>query len=247
MGIKPLWGLICLGETLKVSAGLLVSALFLCQALLEGIDYETLDPKYYRYIKFYEKYSDKEIALLIDDIKAAEKKTGLIIGLSTGFFYNNQIRLKTGSKSITGNSLNYLWAIGVRFGYQSYRPSLFAKTFRPNVIGRRIYIQYIEAVPKQASIGRVGYQSATINADLMIDPVLPLVGRYLSMGFLLGIGVGVVSQGVNTNSFFGMMLNTGIAFSVFGHNRVELAFKLLANKDVSWWGGVVNVGYQYVF
>ncbi|CCF80471.1 hypothetical protein HBZS_109190 [Helicobacter bizzozeronii CCUG 35545] len=44
-----------------------------------------------------------------------------------------------------------------------------------------------------------------------------------------------------------MMLNTGIAFSVFGHNRVELAFKLLANKDVSWWGGVVNVGYQYVF
>ncbi|BCD50334.1 hypothetical protein [Helicobacter suis] len=235
MGLKAIYWVLC-------------PFLFLC--LLQGaeiIDYEHLDPKYYKYIKFYGATTDQEIKRLVMDINDAEKKTGLIIGLSTGFFYNNQIRLSTGSKSITSNSLNYLWAIGVRFGYQTYRPSLFAKTMRPNIVGRRIYIQYIGAIPKQASIGRVGYQSAMINADLMIDPVLPLVGRYLSMGFLIGVGVGVVTQGVSTSSFFGMMASTGIAFTIFGHNRVELDFKLLANKDVSWWGGIVNVGYQYVF
>nr|WP_240451787.1 hypothetical protein [Helicobacter sp. L8] len=215
--------------------------------VLWGIDYKTLDPKYYKYIKFYEKYTDQEIALLIDDIQEAEKKTGLLLGLSTGFFYNSAIRQAMQKDTIRGRQMDYLWTIGVRFGYQTYRPSLFAKTMRPNFIGRRVYIQYIGAIPKQSNVGRIGYQSATINADLMIDPTLPLVQRYLSMGFLLGVGVGVVSQGTNTNSFFGMMANAGIAFSIFGHNRVELEFKILANKDVSWWGGLMHVGYQYVF
>ncbi|BDQ29179.1 hypothetical protein ASB7_10160 [Helicobacter ailurogastricus] len=91
-------------------------------------------------------------------------------------------------------------------------------------------------MPKQSDFGRISYQSATLNADLMIDPVLPYVGRYLSVGFILGVGVGVVAQGISTNSFFGMMANTGVAFNFFGHNRVELEFKLLANKDISWWG-----------
>ncbi|BDQ29180.1 hypothetical protein ASB7_10170 [Helicobacter ailurogastricus] len=119
----------------------------------DQIDFEHLDPKYYKYIKFYETYSDKDIKRLITDIKDAEKKTGLMIGLSTGFFYNNQIRERTGSATIMDNNLNYLWAIGVRFGYQTFRPSLFAKTFRPNVVGRRIYIQYIGGCLSNQTLG----------------------------------------------------------------------------------------------
>ncbi|WP_049776998.1 hypothetical protein [Helicobacter felis] len=214
---------------------------------LWGIDYKTLDPKYYKYIKFYGEYTDKEIALLIDSIKDAEKKTGLLLGVSTGFFYNSAIKHAMQEGSLEGKNMEYLWSVGARFGYQTFRPSLFAKTMRPNFIGRRIYIQYIGAIPKQSNIGTIGYQSATINADLMIDPNLPFVRRYLSVGFLLGVGVGVVSQGNNTSSFFGMMANTGIAFSILGHNRVELELKILANKDISWWGGLMHVGYQYVF
>ncbi|CRF51266.1 hypothetical protein HHE06_11310 [Helicobacter heilmannii] len=236
-------------DELRINSGVFAPFLLLPLFLWgsDQIDYEHLDPRYYKYIKFYEAYTDKRVKQLITDIQDAEKKTGLMIGLSTGFFYNNQIRERTGSATITGNNLNYLWAIGVRFGYQTFRPSLFAKTFRPNVVGRRIYIEYIGGVPKQSRFGRVAYQSAMINADLMIDPVLPFVGRYLSVGFILGVGVGVIAQGISTNSFFGMMANTGVAFNFFGHNRVELEFKLLANKDISWWGGIVHVGYQYVF
>ncbi len=92
---------------------------------LNALDYDTLDPKYYKYIKYYKAYEDKEVEELIKDLKRANAKSGLILGINTGFFYNHEIMVRTNSSSITGNILNYLFAYGLRFGYQTFRPSFF--------------------------------------------------------------------------------------------------------------------------
>lgn len=53
---------------------------------LSALDYDTLDPKYYKYIKYYKAYEDKEVEELIKDLKRANAKSGLILGINTGFF-----------------------------------------------------------------------------------------------------------------------------------------------------------------
>lgn len=53
---------------------------------LNALDYDTLDPKYYKYIKYYKAYEDKEVEELIRDLKRANAKSGLILGINTGFF-----------------------------------------------------------------------------------------------------------------------------------------------------------------
>ncbi|OOP81289.1 hypothetical protein B0X28_01115, partial [Helicobacter pylori] len=162
---------------------------------LSALDYDTLDPKYYKYIKYYKAYEDKEVEELIRDLKRANAKSGLILGINTGFFYNHEIMVKTNSSSITGNILNYLFAYGLRFGYQTFRPSFFARLVKPNIIGRRIYIQYYGGAPKKAGFGSVGFQSVMLNGDFLLDFPLPFVGKYLYMGGYMGLGLGVVAHG----------------------------------------------------
>ncbi|AFI03972.1 hypothetical protein [Helicobacter cetorum] len=222
---------------------------------LGAIDYDTLDPKYYKYIKYYKAYEDKEVEELIRDLKRANAKSGLILGVNTGFFYNHEIMLKTNSSSITGNILNYLFAYGLRFGYQTFKPSLFARLVKPNIIGRRVYIQYYGGAPKKAEFGNVGFQSVMINGDFLLDFPLPFVGKYLYMGGYMGLGLGVIAQGTNHNAEWGMSFNTGLAITVLEKNRIEFEFKVLNNfpflhanpSSQTWWGALASVGYQYVF
>lgn len=44
---------------------------------LNALDYDTLDPKYYKYIKYYKAYEDKEVEELIKDLKGRTLKAGL--------------------------------------------------------------------------------------------------------------------------------------------------------------------------
>ncbi|AFI06609.1 hypothetical protein [Helicobacter cetorum] len=222
---------------------------------LNAVDYDTLDPKYYKYIKYYKAYEDKEVEELIKNLKRANAKSGLILGVNTGFFYNHEIMLKTNSSSITGDILNYLFAYGVRFGYQTFKPSLFARLVKPNIIGRRVYIQYYGGVPKRANFGSVGFQSVMLNGDFLLDFPLPLVGKYLYLGGYMGLGLGVVAQGVNYASEWGMSFNVGLALTILEKNRIEFEFKVMNNfpflqsssSKETWWGAIASVGYQYVF
>ncbi|CAJ99927.1 hypothetical protein [Helicobacter acinonychis] len=222
---------------------------------LNALDYDTLDPKYYKYIKYYKAYEDKEVEELIKNLKRANAKSGLILGINTGFFYNHEIMVKTNSSSITGNILNYLFAYGLRFGYQTFRPSFFARLVRPNIIGRRIYIQYYGGVPKKADFGSVGFQSVMLNGDFLLDFPLPFVGKYLYMGGYMGLGLGVVSHGINYTAEWGMSFNAGLALTILEKNRIEFGLKILNNfpflqsssSKETWWGAIANIGYQYVF
>ncbi|MGN8453213.1 hypothetical protein ACR9LO_01775 [Helicobacter pylori] len=224
-------------------------------AVLNALDYDTLDPKYYKYIKYYKAYEDKEVEELIRDLKRANAKSGLILGINTGFFYNHEIMVKTNSSSITGNILNYLFAYGLRFGYQTFRPSFFARLVKPNIIGRRIYIQYYGGAPKKAGFGSVGFQSVMLNGDFLLDFPLPFVGKYLYMGGYMGLGLGVVAHGVNYTAEWGMSFNAGLALTVLEKNRIEFEFKILNNfpflqsnsSKETWWGAIASIGYQYVF
>ncbi|PAF49093.1 hypothetical protein BKH41_03110 [Helicobacter sp. 12S02232-10] len=201
----------------------------------DTINYGTLDPSYYKYIKFYQKTTDKEIAELVQNLDEASKKTGLFLGLSVGALGND----------VASNlKKDYLFAYGAKFGYQSFIPSIFEKLFLPNYVGRRIYIQYLATESKEEPLGRLDFSTIAVNGDLMID--LP-VWKGLSAGIIAGIGLGSMIHGYNANSEFAAMLNTGFGVTFFGHNRLELELKFITDKNIEWLGALFMAGYQYVF
>ncbi|PAF43193.1 hypothetical protein [Helicobacter sp. 11S02596-1] len=201
----------------------------------ETIDYGTLDPSYYPYIKFYQKTTDKEIADLVQNLNEADKKTGLFLGLSAGAFSNDV------SSDLQNN---YLFAYGAKFGYQSFIPSIFEKLFLPNYVGRRIYIQYLGTKGKEEALGRLGFSFIGVNGDVMID--LPVFKNF-SAGVIAGIGLGSMIHSYNANSEFGVMANAGFGVTIFGHNRLEFELKLITDKNIEWLGALFMTGYQYVF
>ncbi|PAF51658.1 hypothetical protein [Helicobacter sp. 13S00477-4] len=199
------------------------------------VDYNKLDPSYYRYLKFYQKTSDKDIAELIDNIDQAHKKTGLFLGINIGYFGNDLV--STAQK-------DYLFAYGAKFGYQSFLPSFFEKLFLPNYVGRRLYIQYFATKSKEESLGKLNFSSITLNGDMLID--LP-IWRGFGAGIIAGIGLGSMVRGYSASPELSAMLNTGFGVTLFGHNRLELELKIITNKSIDWMGTLFTLGYQYVF
>lgn len=214
-------------------------AIFFCMFMSlyaqDDVDYDKLDPSYYKYIKLYHLTNDSQIKALINNLNAAKEKTGLFIGLNIGYLAND----------ISSNAeQNYLFGYGAKFGYQSFKPSFFESIIKPNYVGRRIYIQYLSAIPKEDNIGKIGFSSITLNGDILID--LPIFKGY-GAGIIMGAGLGNVVHGYNANSKFGGMVNAGFGVSILNHNRIELELKLIADKDIEWIGSLFTLGYQYVF
>lgn len=201
----------------------------------DDLNYSSLDPSYYRYMKLYDKTSDKDIKKLINNIDEAHKKTGLFLGVSGGYFSNDVTSDDEG---------DYLFAYGAKFGYQSFLPSFFESIFLPNYVGRRIYIQYIGTVGKERPLGKLDFSSIFINGDMMID--VPLFKGFAA-GVIMGMGLGSMTYNYNANSEFGAMVNAGFGITFFSHNRLELELKLITNKDIDWMGTLFMAGYQYVF
>lgn len=201
----------------------------------DDLNYGSLDPSYYRYMKLYGKTSDKDIKKLINNIDEAHKKTGLFLGVSGGYFSNDVT---------SDNEGDYLFAYGAKFGYQSFLPSFFESIFLPNYVGRRIYIQYIGTVGKERPMGKLDFSSIFINGDMMID--VPLFKGFAA-GVIMGMGLGSMTYNYNANSEFGAMVNAGFGITFFSHNRLELELKLITNKDIDWMGTLFMAGYQYVF
>lgn len=201
----------------------------------DDLNYGSLDPSYYRYMKLYDKTSDKDIKKLISNIDEAHKKTGLFLGVSGGYFSNDVTSDDEG---------DYLFAYGAKFGYQSFLPSFFESIFLPNYVGRRIYIQYIGTVGKERPMGKLDFSSIFINGDMMID--VPLFKGFAT-GVIMGMGLGSMTYNYNANSEFGAMVNAGFGITFFSHNRLELELKLITNKDIDWMGTLFMAGYQYVF
>ncbi|PAF47531.1 hypothetical protein BKH46_03640 [Helicobacter sp. 12S02634-8] len=201
----------------------------------DSINYNKLDPSYYKYIKLYQPSTDADVAALIANLNEAQEKTGLFLGLSVGALDND----------ITSNlQKDYLFAYGAKFGYQSFMPSVFEKLFMPNYVGRRIYIQYLASQTQEDAMGKLNFSMVAISGDLLID--LP-VWRGFGAGVILGIGLGSMVHGYDANSEFGAILNTGFGVTLFGHNRLELELKLITDREVKWTGALFMAGYQYVF
>lgn len=201
----------------------------------DDLNYGSLDPSYYRYMKLYGKTSDKDIKKLINNIDEAHKKTGLFLGISGGYFSNDVT---------SDNEGDYLFAYGAKFGYQSFLPSFFESIFLPNYVGRRIYIQYIGTVGKERPLGKLDFSSIFINGDMMID--VPIFNGFAA-GVIMGMGLGSMTYNYNANSEFGAMINAGFGITFFSHNRLELELKLITNKNIDWMGTLFMAGYQYVF
>ncbi|PAF43463.1 hypothetical protein BKH45_01430 [Helicobacter sp. 11S03491-1] len=206
---------------------------FVCAS--EEVDYNSLDPSYYQYIKMHPGATYKDIAKLIKNIQEANKKTGLFIGINVAALNNN----------VANDAIrDYLFGYGAKFGYQTFLPSSFDSLFLPNYVGRRIYVQYLGTIGKEEPLGKMSYSSITLNGDLMID--LPIYGGF-SAGMIAGIGLGSMVHGYDANSQFVAMVNTGIGITFFSKNRLEFELKLVTDKEVQWFGALFSVGYQYVF
>lgn len=72
--------------------------------------------------------------------------------------------VRTNSSSITGNILNYLFAYGLRFGYQTFRPS-FLHAWLGQISLAGAFISNIMEGLLKAGFGSVGFQSVMLNGD----------------------------------------------------------------------------------
>lgn len=209
--------------------------LFVGVIYAQALNYGSLDPSYYKYIKLYHSASDEEVSKLVENLNNARKKTGLFLGLSAGGF-NNDI------SSVAQK--DYLFGYGAKFGYQSFLPSFFESIFYPNYVGKRIYIQFIGSSAKEEALGKLSFLSISVNGDLLID--LP-AWKGIGMGVIAGAGIGNMARNHDADSELMIMLNTGLGLSLFGHNRLELELKIISDRGISLMGSLFSIGYQYVF
>ncbi|MCE3038584.1 hypothetical protein [Helicobacter anatolicus] len=215
-------------------------------AFCEKIDYMNLDLKYYPYIMFYEKFSDEEIAQLIEDVDRGEKKTGVFLGVITGGFDGDlggsayKQYFSYGSNQSSSPSFSY----GIKLGYQSFLPSFLERLSYPGMLGTRAYVQYLSMLPTTTLFGKERMSSIMLAWDLLLD--IPVVKNF-DAGVIFGVAAGNMVYQNNADSSFSFMANFGIGVSLFGHNRIDFELKIFTNSMLDWFGAFYGVGYNYVF
>ncbi|PAF49338.1 hypothetical protein BKH43_06715 [Helicobacter sp. 13S00401-1] len=206
-----------------------LSKAFMQEANPYNINYDNLDPKYYRFMRFYNKYYDSDIAKLITAVDASE--------LKSGFFVGGNLNLKLGTPLNAGLELTA--------GFINLKGGGRLGLFTPNgPVGYRLYVNYIQSFGG----GFITYFGG--NADLLIH--LPF-GYKKQQGFelALGLGLGNLLSKSNASSNFklGGSLNAGMSYVLKKH-RVELGVKVLAPINLTNFDTyfiVPSIGYAYVF
>ncbi|PAF45440.1 hypothetical protein [Helicobacter sp. 11S02629-2] len=206
-----------------------LSKAFMQEANPYNIDYDNLDPKYYKYIRYYAKYYDSDIARLITAVDAGELKSGFFVGgnlnLKANKPLNAGLELVAGFVNLKG---------GGRLGL-----------FTPNgPVGYRLYINYVQ----NFGAGYISYFGG--NADLLVH--LPFAyKKEQGIELALGLGLGnMLASSTKDSSFkLGGSINLGLIY-VFKKQRIELGTKVLAPINLtnfSTYFIVPSLGYSYVF
>lgn len=203
----------------------------------KSIDYDKLDLSYYPYIIAYGAVSDEEIIDLVNNLEASNQKTGVFIGLYGGWIFHNA----TGEPAyLKGNAFAY----GVKAGYQSFYPSLYDTLSVPNVVGSRIYLQYLGSNAKELHYADIGFSALGVSADILVD--MP-VAKGLEAGAIMGIGLLSMTYDRKTDASLGGVINLGFDVIVATKHRVEAELKFIINDRLDWFGALALVGYSYVF
>ena len=201
------------------------------------IDYDKLDLSYYPYIIAYGAVSDEEIIDLVNNLEASNQKTGVFIGLYGGWIFHNA----TGEPAyLKGNAFAY----GAKAGYQSFYPSLYDTLSVPNVVGSRIYLQYLGSNAKELHYADIGFSALGVGADILVD--MP-VAKGLEAGAIMGIGLLSMTYDRKTDASLGGVINLGFDVIVATKHRVEAELKFIINDRLDWFGALALVGYSYVF
>ena len=201
------------------------------------IDYDKLDLSYYPYIIAYGAVSDEEIIDLVNNLEASNQKTGVFIGLYGGWIFHNA----TGEPAyLKGNAFAY----GAKAGYQSFYPSLYDTLSVPNVVGSRIYLQYLGSNAKELHYADIGFSALGVSADILVD--MP-VAKGLEAGAIMGIGLLSMTYDRKTDASLGGVINLGFDVIVATKHRVEAELKFIINDRLDWFGALTLVGYSYVF
>ncbi|SQB98609.1 membrane protein [Helicobacter fennelliae] len=203
----------------------------------EPIDYSELNLKYYPYIIAYHATTDKEIATLINSLEASSSKTGIFIGIYGGWAFSNA----TNDPNYTSTNA---FAYGAKVGYQSFFPSLYDRLVIPNVVGSRIYLQYLGSNTKELSFSDYRLSGIGVSADILVD--MPITRNFQS-GAIMGLGLLSLVYDKSPNSSLGGLINLGFDFVLQKRHRIELEVKIIINNNLDWFGAIPMTGYSYVF
>lgn len=201
------------------------------------IDYDKLDLSYYPYIIAYGATTDEEIIELVNNLENSDQKTGVFIGVYGGGIFHNV----TGDPLyLKGNAVAY----GAKAGYQSFYPSLYDTLSFPNIVGGRIYLQYLGSNAKELNYSDIGFSSLGVSADILVD--LP-VTKGIESGAIMGLGLLSMTYDNKTDASLGGVVNLGFDVVLHAKHRVEAELKFIINDRLDWFGALTLVGYSYVF
>ncbi len=214
---------------LKKILGFMMVLALMC--LAEEVDYQNLDPKYYRYIRFYGDTSDEAIAELIRNVDNGEDKSSLFLGIALG-----------GMPSMQNNQIDPIY--GAKLGYQSFLPSFFDRLSKPGILGNRIYIQYYTGNVSRGVFGREQFSNISLAYDVLLD--LPIMARW-DAGLICGIGVGNLVYGESAISRLSLLANIGFGTSFLKHHRLDFELKIIPTANFDYFSTLFSLGYNYVF
>lgn len=201
------------------------------------LDYDNLDLSYYPYIIAYNATTDEEIIDLVNSLEASNQKTGVFIGLYGGWIFHNATN---DPAYLSGNA----YAYGAKVGYQSFYPSLYDRLSIPNIVGSRIYVQYLGSNAKELSYADIGFSGVGVSADILVD--LP-VAKGLESGAIMGLGLFSMAYDNKPDSSLGGVINLGFDVVIATKHRTEAEIKFIINDKLDWFGVATMVGYSYVF
>ncbi len=210
-----------------------------------NIDYRHLDSKYYPYIHTRNKFYDKDIANIIHDVDAAEKKNAFFIGMVYGVSFNMAFPLFgnpniIGMQGIKHTAVNFS-LFGLRAGYQKYTGNVFPI----NRFGYQIYIDFC------VDFGRNGLFFTGMNADMLWDFLNKT--KYIA-GMNLGVGLGGAKITGLAISPYGdkyeaaYRINLGISMRYpLHHHKVGIYFGSVQGLERGFFSYTATIGYDYVF
>ncbi|MCI7411640.1 hypothetical protein [Helicobacter bilis] len=210
-----------------------------------NIDYPNLDSKYYPYIRSRNKFYDKDIAKIIENVDRAEAKNAFFIGAAYGFNINAALPFfvdagiigTQNTKSATPNFSLF----GFRVGYQKYT----GKMLPINHFGYQIYIDFC------VSLGKSGLFFTGINADMLWD-FLELHGFIGSLNLGVGLGsskiTGLAISPYADKYEAAYRLNLGISVRYPRlHHKAGIYFGSTQGTERGFLGYTMMIGYDYVF
>lgn len=157
------------------------------------IDYNTLDTKYYKYIKSFNAIYDSDIKRLVRNVHIGLDKSGIFISTQYGGNIN-----KFGVNPTL---------LGLQVGYDNFKGLVLP----PALMGYSMYIDYIHSFLAN------NINLASVNIDLAIQKDF---NASFSAGFSLGAGFGIGDVGVKYG--FAGRINYSIDFRFIRKNTLRL-------------------------